>query len=114
VRDRRLRFFKRQSIEIARACLGPVHVAGIAQPLILLERGKFDALFVADILGVDASYKESWDTYLKEAVQVPINDSGVLAATLVAATEHLGLTFTSSILQEHPSTSPERCRRSTI
>ena len=68
----------------------------------LLERGKFDALFVADILGVDASYKESWDTYLKEAVQVPINDSGVLAATLVAATEHLGLTFTSSILQEHP------------
>jgi hypothetical protein len=39
----------------------------------LLERGKFDALFVADILGVDASYKESWDTYLKEAVQIPIN-----------------------------------------
>jgi FMN-dependent oxidoreductase (nitrilotriacetate monooxygenase family) len=68
----------------------------------LLERGKFDALFVADILGVDPSYKESWDTYLKEAVQVPINDSGVLVATLVAATEHLGLTFTSSILQEHP------------
>jgi ABC-type Mn2+/Zn2+ transport system ATPase subunit len=59
-------------------------------------------LFVADILGVDAAYKESWDTYLKEAVQVPINDSDVLAATLVAATEHLGLTFTTSILQEHP------------
>ena len=91
-----------------------MHVAGIAQPLILLERGKFDALFVADILGVDASYKESWDTYVKDAVQVPINDSGVRAATLVAAAEHLGLTFTSSILQEHPSTSPERCRRSTI
>jgi hypothetical protein len=51
---------------------------------------------------------------VKEAVQVPISDSGVLAATLVAATEYLGLTFTSSILQEHPSTSPERCRRSTI
>jgi ribose transport system ATP-binding protein len=30
-------FSKRQSIEIARACLGPVHVAGIAQPLILLD-----------------------------------------------------------------------------
>jgi alkanesulfonate monooxygenase SsuD/methylene tetrahydromethanopterin reductase-like flavin-dependent oxidoreductase (luciferase family) len=26
----------------------------------LLERGKFDALFVADILGVDASYKRAW------------------------------------------------------
>lgn len=68
----------------------------------LLERGKFDALFIADILGVDPSYKQSWDTYLKEAVQIPINDSGVLVATLVHATEHLGLTFTSSILQEHP------------
>ena len=79
-----------------------MHVAGIAQPLILLERGKFDALFVADILGVDASYKESWDTYLKEAVQVPINDSGVLAATLVAATEHHGLTFH----EFHPAGAP--------
>jgi long-chain alkane monooxygenase len=68
----------------------------------LLERGKFDSLFVADILGVDPSYKGNWDVYLKEAVQIPINDSGVLAATLVHATEHLGLTFTSSILQEHP------------
>lgn len=68
----------------------------------LLERGRFDALFVADILGVDPSYKESWDTYLREAVQIPINDSGVLVAALVHATEHLALTFTSSILQEHP------------
>lgn len=68
----------------------------------LLEGAKFDALFIADILGVDPSYKGSWDTYLREAVQIPINDSGVLVATLVGATEHLGLTFTSSILQEHP------------
>ena len=30
-------FSKRQAIEIARACLGPVHVGGIEQPLILLD-----------------------------------------------------------------------------
>jgi len=68
----------------------------------LLEKGKFDALFVADILGVDAVYKDSWDTYIKEAVQIPINDSGVLVGALIQSTQHLGLTLTSSILQEHP------------
>jgi ribose transport system ATP-binding protein len=30
-------FSKRQSIEIVRACLGPVHVGGIVQPLVLLD-----------------------------------------------------------------------------
>ncbi len=64
----------------------------------ILERGCFDPLFVADVIGVDPAYKGCWDTYLQEAVQIAINDSGVL----IHATTHLGLTFTSSILQEHP------------
>lgn len=68
----------------------------------LLERGKFDALFLADVIGVDPAYKGSWDTYVKEAVQIPSNDSAALAAALVGATERLGITFTSSILSEHP------------
>jgi FMN-dependent oxidoreductase (nitrilotriacetate monooxygenase family) len=68
----------------------------------LLERGRFDSLFIADVIGVDPAYKGSWNTYIEEAVQIPINDSGVLIAALIHATEHLGLTFTSSILQEHP------------
>jgi FMN-dependent oxidoreductase (nitrilotriacetate monooxygenase family) len=68
----------------------------------ILERGCFDSLFVADVIGVDPAYKGSWDTYLHEAVQIPINDSGVLIGALIHATTHLGLTFTSSILQEHP------------
>jgi FMN-dependent oxidoreductase (nitrilotriacetate monooxygenase family) len=68
----------------------------------LLEKGKFDALFVADVLGVDPVYKGSWDTYIKEAVQIPINDSGVLVGALIQSTQQLGLTLTSSILQEHP------------
>ena len=68
----------------------------------ITERGKFDALFVADIIGTDPAFKGTWDTYLEEAVQIPVNDSFTLIAALVGATERLGLTFTSSILQSHP------------
>ncbi|HEY0290954.1 MAG TPA: LLM class flavin-dependent oxidoreductase [Hansschlegelia sp.] len=68
----------------------------------LLEKGRFDSLFVADVIGVDPAYQASWNTYLEEAVQIPINDSGALITALIGATENLGLTFTSSILQEHP------------
>ena len=68
----------------------------------LLEAGKFDALFLADVIGVDPAYRGSWDTYVKEAVQIPANDSAALAAALIGVTENLGLVFTSSILSEHP------------
>jgi FMN-dependent oxidoreductase (nitrilotriacetate monooxygenase family) len=68
----------------------------------LLERGKFDALFMADVIGVDPSYEGGWDRYIEEAVQIPINDSSTLIAALIGATEQLGLNFTSSILQDHP------------
>src|SRR6187402_1688425 len=62
----------------------------------LLEKGKFDALFLADVIGIDPAYKGSWDTYIKEGLQIPCNDSGALCAALVGVTENLGLTFTSS------------------
>ena len=68
----------------------------------LLEAAKFDALFLADVVGVDPAYRGSWDTYVKEAVQIPSNDSAALAAALIGVTQNLGITFTSSILTEHP------------
>ncbi|MDQ0475297.1 NtaA/DmoA family FMN-dependent monooxygenase [Labrys wisconsinensis] len=68
----------------------------------LFERGRFDNLFIADVLGVDPAYKGSWDTYVTEAVQIPVNDSSTLVGALIHATERIGLTFTSSILQDHP------------
>ena len=40
----------------------------------ILERGKFDALFLADALGIYDVYKGSPDTALAQAVQVPVND----------------------------------------
>ncbi|WP_396230825.1 LLM class flavin-dependent oxidoreductase, partial [Frankia sp. EI5c] len=68
----------------------------------VLERGTFDTLFLADIVGVYAPYRGSTDIFVEEGLQIPSNDPSMLLAALAAATEHLGLTFTSSILQEHP------------
>ncbi len=67
-----------------------------------LENAHFDALFLADVLGVDAIYKGSADTYIEQAVQIPIHDASTIATALVAVTRQLGLVFTSSILQDHP------------
>jgi len=66
------------------------------------ERGKFDNFFLADVIGVDPIYKGSWDTYVKEAVQIPVNDSSTLVGALIHATKDIGLTFTSSVMQDHP------------
>jgi alkanesulfonate monooxygenase SsuD/methylene tetrahydromethanopterin reductase-like flavin-dependent oxidoreductase (luciferase family) len=40
----------------------------------LLECGKFDALFLADVLGVYDVYRRSADAAIANAVQVPVND----------------------------------------
>ncbi len=68
----------------------------------IFERGKFDNFFLADVLGVDPIYRGSWDTFVEEAVQIPVNDSSTLVGALIHATKNIGLTFTSSILQDHP------------
>ncbi len=67
-----------------------------------LERGRFDALFLADVVGIDKGHDGGRDIYFKEGIHLPANDPSVLAAALIGATEHLGLAFTSSILQSHP------------
>jgi FMN-dependent oxidoreductase (nitrilotriacetate monooxygenase family) len=68
----------------------------------LLERGRFDAIFLADVIGLYGDYRGGWDTYVREGLQIPSNDPSVLISALAHVTEHLGLAFTSSIVQEHP------------
>jgi FMN-dependent oxidoreductase (nitrilotriacetate monooxygenase family) len=68
----------------------------------LLERGRFDALFLADVVGVYDVYKGGPETALREAMQVPANDPMLLVPALATVTEHLGLAFTSSVYQAHP------------
>ena len=68
----------------------------------LLERAKFDTLFLADVSGVYDNYKGSAETAIREAMQIPINDPSLLIPAMAHATEHLGFAFTGSVLAEHP------------
>lgn len=68
----------------------------------LLERGKFDALFLADVIGVYDVHRGSSDPAVREAMQIPSNDPATLVPAMASATDHLGFAFTSSVLQDHP------------
>jgi FMN-dependent oxidoreductase (nitrilotriacetate monooxygenase family) len=67
-----------------------------------LEDGRFDAIFLADILGIDPAYDGKWDAYFEQGLHMPCNDTFTLCAALAGVTKNLGLVFTSSILSEHP------------
>ncbi|WP_028216040.1 LLM class flavin-dependent oxidoreductase [Paraburkholderia oxyphila] len=67
-----------------------------------LERGLFDGLFIADVLGVYDVYGQSADAALRSAAQVPINDPLQLVSAMAATTQHLGFGVTASVSFEHP------------
>ena len=67
-----------------------------------LEAGLFDAIFFADVVGLYAPYRGDERKYFETGLQVPSNDPSVLVSALAYTTEHLGIAFTASILQEHP------------
>ncbi|WP_263143397.1 LLM class flavin-dependent oxidoreductase [Pseudomonas sp. RIT-PI-AD] len=68
----------------------------------LLERGLFDGLFLADILGVYDVYQQSIDVTLKEAIQLPVNDPLLLVSAMAQVTEHLGFGLTANLSYEAP------------
>src|SRR5580698_249159 len=68
----------------------------------LLERGRFDALFLADVIGVYDVYGGNRVAALTQAAQIPVNDPALLIPAMAYATRHLGFAFTSSTLQYHP------------
>lgn len=68
----------------------------------LLERGRFDALFLADVLGIYDVYRAGPETALAGAVQVPVNDPLMLVPAMAAVTEHLGFGVTCTLSFEHP------------
>ena len=74
----------------------------------LLERGRFDALFLADVLGIYDVYAGSADAALRHAVQVPLADPLALVPLLAHATEHLGFGVTAALTYEHPYTFARR------
>lgn len=73
-----------------------------------LEKGKFDGLFIADVIGIYDVYGNDKTTTLKEATQVPVNDPILLVSAMAHATEHLGFGITASTTFEHPYTFARR------
>jgi FMN-dependent oxidoreductase (nitrilotriacetate monooxygenase family) len=67
-----------------------------------LEDGLFDTVFFADVMGLYGPLGGEYEINAREGLQIPSNDPSVLLAALAVNTEHLGLAFTSSIMQSHP------------
>ncbi len=75
------------------------HWVALAQTL---ERGLFDGLFLADVLGVYDVYGGSADAAICHAVQVPNLDPALLVPAMAHATRHLGFAITANTGAEHP------------
>jgi len=67
-----------------------------------LERGLFDGLFIADIVGVYDVYRNNVDMTLRESIQLPVNDPLLLVSAMAAATRHLGFGVTVNLTYEQP------------
>jgi FMN-dependent oxidoreductase (nitrilotriacetate monooxygenase family) len=67
-----------------------------------LERGLFDGLFLADIVGVYDVYRASVDLTAREAIQLPVNDPMMLVSAMAAVTQHLGFGVTVNLTYEQP------------
>ena len=67
-----------------------------------LERGLFDGIFLADVVGVYDVYGGGADAALRHAAQIPVNDPLLLVPAMAAATEHLGFGVTANLSYEAP------------
>jgi len=73
-----------------------------------LERGRFDGLFLADVLGVYDVFGGSPDAALRNATQTPSNDPLLVIPAMAAVTENLGFGVTSNLSYEPPYTFARR------
>ena len=67
-----------------------------------LERGKFDGIFLADVLGVYDVFGGSAEAALRHAAQVPVNDPLLLVPAMASVTKHLGFGITCNLSYEPP------------
>ena len=74
----------------------------------ILEKGFFDGIFIADVIGYYDVYKGSNYHAIHQAAQIPVNDPLQLAAPIAMVTEHLGIGITASTTFEHPYTFARR------
>lgn len=67
-----------------------------------LERGLFDAVFLADVVGTYATYKQRRDPAVRSGVQVPNLDPTLVIGAMAAVTKHLGFAVTVTTTYEPP------------
>ncbi|MGO1192386.1 MAG: LLM class flavin-dependent oxidoreductase [Nesterenkonia sp.] len=67
-----------------------------------LERGLFDGLFIADVLGPYDVFDADPEAALRSGAQVPVNDPFLLVSAMAAVTENLGFGLTAGTAYEHP------------
>ena len=67
-----------------------------------LERGLFDGLFLADVLGVYDVFDGNAEAALRHATQIPVNDPLLLVPAMAAATRDLGFGVTVTLSYEPP------------
>jgi long-chain alkane monooxygenase len=68
----------------------------------LLERGLFDALFLADVVGTYDVYEGSRDAAIERGIQSPNNDPFLVVPAMAAVTDHLGFAVTFTTTYEPP------------
>jgi len=73
-----------------------------------LERGIFDSIFIADVIGYYDVYKGDLDAALRQGAQIPVNDPLQLALPITMSTQHIGVGITASTSFEHPYTFARR------
>ncbi|RKR74052.1 LLM class flavin-dependent oxidoreductase [Frondihabitans australicus] len=67
-----------------------------------LERGVFDGIFIADVLGTYDVYGGNNVAAIRNGAQIPVNDPVLLVSAMAAVTKHLGFGVTAGTSYEHP------------
>jgi alkanesulfonate monooxygenase len=67
-----------------------------------LERGLFDGLFIADVLGTYDVYGGGPEAALRAGMQIPVNDPFLLVPAMATVTRHLGFGITGTLSYESP------------
>jgi long-chain alkane monooxygenase len=73
-----------------------------------LERGLFDGVFLADVLGIYDVFGGGPAAALRQATQVPVNDPLLLVPAMATVTKHLGFGVTANLSYEPPYTLARR------
>ncbi len=67
-----------------------------------LERGLFEGIFLADVVGLYDVYGGNADAALRSAAQVPVNDPLLLVPAMATVTQRLGFGVTVNLSYEPP------------